>query len=505
MDRKAPADTDDASHLREAGVTKTMVMMIPNRKSRRRRLSYGCTRVPRRNHARIVAGIVTSFAGWSMFVSAGVAHAAPGDVVAKRFLKGVATITSTSPAGVPVIRTPSGGYLAFRETWVTAPKAQTIEERRVIAIRKFTAGGRIDRKFERSQIGRGIRVGRKSEFADVRRIEPISGDIYLAWATTNGSVFTGTRLAWPRTWLIAFDGVTGSIIRGFGTKGVLTYGSSGRLFRSKGFSDANALAKLPDGRTATCGEHRISQADSPTVRRPFVVSASIDSKRQAPFLSSGSTTFDVFPDEPDLNYQTCLAAMSDPSGGLVLGGFAAKDRTLGSGRAWLTKFTPAGVIDGTFGVGGRVVLAPGATSDLAGRIGVRAIAVDASGRTYVTGKSISGTEISYVARFGRDGKPDLTFGNDGYVLTPEIVIRDIWISPTGSVMVSGRSPGYFAAVGRLTPEGAWDSSFLGTGLHVYFGAYSFGVFRLPGSSGTQIIDWTETTGKKARQYLVTLE
>lgn len=431
----------------------------------------------------------------------GAAHASPGDVTAKRFLKGVATVTTTSPTGVPVFRTPDGGYLAFRETWVTNPKSQTIVERRVLAIRKFSSGGKVDRKFDRSPIGRGIRLARKSEFLDVRKIERQDGDLYLAWATTDGYVFTGERLQWPRTWLVAFNGATGELVRSFGANGVITFGSSGRLYRAKGFSDANALAQMPDGRTVICGQNRFPNLGI----HPFVVGSRIDSHRQAPFLSSGMLTFDVFPDEPDLDYQTCLKASAAPNDQLVLGGFAAKDERLERGRAWLTRLTSGGALDPTFGSGGRVVLAPPSPADLAGRVGVSALTVDPAGRTYVVGNSISGTATSFVARLEPNGVVDTSFGNSGYLVTSAMRVRDLWLTPSGEVMISGRTPGYSAAVGRITAAGQWDTSFFGTGQRIYAGVISVGPLRIPGSVGNQVYDWGEFVGSELRQYLVTLE
>ena len=65
----------------------------------------------------------------------------------------------------------------------------------------------------------------------------------------------------------------------------------------------------------------------------------------------------------------------------------------------------AGVLDPTFGVGGKVTGAIGASSNAA-----QAIALQPDGRILISGYALSVSQDSFVARFGSDGTLDPTYG-----------------------------------------------------------------------------------------------
>ncbi|QDU23858.1 FG-GAP-like repeat-containing protein [Urbifossiella limnaea] len=172
------------------------------------------------------------------------------------------------------------------------------------------------------------------------------------------------------------------------------------------------------------------------------------------FGTAGNTTFS-FGFLGDRLYE----ATRDAAGNIVLVGETQVGAVY---RFAVARLTPGGVLDGTFGIGGKAWfnLAAG-TSDSAS-----AVAVDAAGRLVIAGTSSGpGGLLMGVARLNGNGAPDGTFGTGGVVRTGAgggfNQASSVVIQPGGRIVLGGITGGPaidFAAVG-LTPTGALDPAF----------------------------------------------
>ncbi len=132
---------------------------------------------------------------------------------------------------------------------------------------------------------------------------------------------------------------------------------------------------------------------------------------------------------------------------------------------YVLRYDSAGLLDPTFGNGGMVRIPFNKTSDGA----AEALAIQSDGKIIVAGYStLKGNTVGFaIARLAPNGSLDTSFGIGGKVLfgfqnNVSAVARAITIQANGYVVVSGDSNEAFALV-RLTPNGAFDPGFNGTG------------------------------------------
>lgn len=145
-----------------------------------------------------------------------------------------------------------------------------------------------------------------------------------------------------------------------------------------------------------------------------------------------------------------------------------------SGGVFVARYTPAGVLDTTFGNHG--VFFSSTLTGSSDANGFSAVAIDAAGNIVASGSAApisEGTFGNLVARFTPNGTLDPTFGGgNGWVKVQGLVGGDsIAIQPDGAI-VTGGSAGdangdYGFALERFLPDGSIDTSFNGTGLLIY--------------------------------------
>ncbi len=130
----------------------------------------------------------------------------------------------------------------------------------------------------------------------------------------------------------------------------------------------------------------------------------------------------------------------------------------------LSRYKARGVLDRSFGTGGRVSTKFGSL-----RVRAYALAIRPNGKIVAAGASWGDTEAGFaLARYRADGKPDNSFGADGRVRT---MIGSggsayaLAIQPDGRVVVAGSGGGGFA-LARYEPNGSLDSSFDADGVVV---------------------------------------
>jgi uncharacterized delta-60 repeat protein len=126
----------------------------------------------------------------------------------------------------------------------------------------------------------------------------------------------------------------------------------------------------------------------------------------------------------------------------------------------LGRFTSGGLLDGTFGVHGRVSFSFHNID-----IG-RAVAIQPDGKIVVAGYTGTGNEQFLIARFNSSGALDNTFGFGGYNVVDFAGGADygnaVAIAPDGKIVVAGTaSNGFFWVFGaaRFNPDGTVDTSF----------------------------------------------
>jgi uncharacterized delta-60 repeat protein len=211
---------------------------------------------------------------------------------------------------------------------------------------------------------------------------------------------------------------------------------------------ARAVAIAPDGKIVAAGYAR--GADFALVRY------NADGGLDFTFGSSGKVVTDFGAD--DEAYDVVIA----PTGKIIVVGNSGDDFAV-------ARYTASGMLDTSFGSGGKVVTNLGATD---GAVGV---ALDASGRIVVAGFSDQGGARGYdlaVVRYLASGAVDPSFGVSGKVLThlsTTEALLDVAIDAQGRIVGGGYSlrPGgtdYDFTLVRYMPDGTLDAGLSSDGV-----------------------------------------
>ncbi len=301
----------------------------------------------------------------------------------------------------------------------------------------------------------------------------------------NGKIIVvGFALPAPSSFIPDFAVVqlnaNGTLDTQFGTGGKLTFGFEATSANED--ERATAVALQPDGKVVVVG----------TVSRNNVTGSRYDVFGVARLTEAGGfdPTFGV---GGKLTFGFDLASPAGatddsarsvairPDGKIVVGGHA-KTHTGGFDFA-VAQLTPAGVLDPTFGTGGKATLAFDLGGDKYDTLDTLLLQPD--GRIVLAGSAqltSTGTGSNYdfvVARLTESGAPDPTFGGAGRATIPFDLggsgydtIYSAALQPDGKILLSGgvitTAMGEDIAVVRLTSAGALDPSF-GTGGKSTFG------------------------------------
>ena len=129
------------------------------------------------------------------------------------------------------------------------------------------------------------------------------------------------------------------------------------------------------------------------------------------------------------------------------------------------RYDSAGLLDPTFGSGGVAKISFNKTADG----NANALAIQSDGKIIVAGyATLKGNTVGFaIARLAQNGSLDTSFGNAGKVMfgfqnNVSAVAHGITIQANGYIVVAGDSDEDFA-LARLTPNGAFDPGFNGTG------------------------------------------
>lgn len=165
---------------------------------------------------------------------------------------------------------------------------------------------------------------------------------------------------------------------------------------------------------------------------------------------------------------TVTATTVQPDGKTLILGQAMGPVTSTVPRATVVRLTTAGVLDTTFGVGGRAYL-PDTYSDAgSSQTSAVAIAVAPNGRIVIAGSSgatAGGPRRPTVARLTTDGNLDSTFGGTGVVRFGQdgATANSVAVDSANRVVVVEDSSSVVPTVYRFTAAGVLDTTFATTG------------------------------------------
>jgi uncharacterized delta-60 repeat protein len=237
-----------------------------------------------------------------------------------------------------------------------------------------------------------------------------------------------------------------------------TFGVTGSVTTPIGASDDQAIAVAiqADGKIVAAGFSNAGGANNDFALVRYNANGTLDGT----FGVGGKVTTPVLAADDQARSVAIQA-----NGRIVAAGWAANATNYDFA---VVRYTTAGALDGTFGVGGRVTTTVGASDDQA-----YAVAIQPNGRIVVAGDARNGggnldvAVVRYLAGGGLDG----TFGVGGRVTTPigagDDTARDLLLQPDGKLVVSGSSwngTNFDLAVLRYATGGALDGTFATGGI-----------------------------------------
>jgi len=246
-----------------------------------------------------------------------------------------------------------------------------------------------------------------------------------------------------------------------------SFGNGGRIIETSRSLTADIIRGMtiqPDGRIIVAG---VSYEDVATLgpNGDFLVARYLpDGKNDLTFGIGGlmATDFD------DSSYDEPYSVVLQPDGRIVLGGYTNAGNgpgvLFGADQLALARYTPNGLLDPTFGRGGKVIFDGGSLDE---RILALAIAPDGS---ILAGGYVNGEKRSdlMLARLRTDGLLTPKWGNTGKGLsihdlgTNSERIASLALQPDGKIVAGGQTAvGHDAdfAVFRYDNQGSFDPTF----------------------------------------------
>ena len=306
------------------------------------------------------------------------------------------------------------------------------------AMARFTSEGNRDNTFSVD----GIVI---SDFG------PYVEDAYSVLTTPDGKIvltgcgFTGTDYQWD--FLIARYNSDGTLDQSFS--------EDGRVYSNLSANSefAYAACMQEDGKIVAAG-YEYETLDFVLMR--FNTDGSLDNT----FGTEGKLTTDI---DDVINTAYCLTIQ--PDGRIIAAG--STQYTSLNMDITLVRYNPDGSLDNTFSTDGKVVTSFSEYTDVA-----KAIALQSDGKILVVGGSDEGTDCYVVlARYNSDGTLDLSFDEDGKVITDisctSICGNALVIQPDNKIVVAGTADNgtdYDIIVLRYNPDGSLDPTFGAEGI-----------------------------------------
>lgn len=225
-----------------------------------------------------------------------------------------------------------------------------------------------------------------------------------------------------------------------------TFGTGGRVLTDfAGASDTiYALAVQADGKIVAAG----SSAQDFALAR-YTTDGALDTT----FGTAGKVTTALGSDA-----DTAYAVLIQSDGKIIVGGDSNRGSSSTGVDFALARYTSSGALDGSFGSGGTVITAFAANG---GRDSIYALALqDVGGEPRIV--AAGGEGDFTIARYTSAGVLDASFGTGGRVMGPFSSVigaaRAVRVSAGGKLVVAGHAQHDFALV-QLMPNGQLDSTF----------------------------------------------
>jgi uncharacterized delta-60 repeat protein len=204
------------------------------------------------------------------------------------------------------------------------------------------------------------------------------------------------------------------------TNGLLdtTFGTGGKAAVDFGGDDFGmAMARQADGRILVAGRSSAAGAVVARLRATGTLDPDFDGDGRVTLPGGGSAS----------------AVLVQPDRNIVVAGNA-----MGSGVMTVTRLTPTGGLDPTFGAGGTASIDFGSLADLAA-----GAALQPNGKIVVAGYTQSSEDVA-VARLNANGSPDATFGVAGKATVDFGVAtfgQAVALQSNGRIVVAGQKTG----------------------------------------------------------------
>jgi uncharacterized delta-60 repeat protein len=257
-----------------------------------------------------------------------------------------------------------------------------------------------------------------------------------------------------RTYIIlARYNPNGSLDNTFGTGGKVVSDIAGTQV------EISALALQADGKILVGGATFIGAAGSNGYNFG-IVRFNADGSVDTSFGMSGIATADY--SGGTTNDEKIHALAVQPDGKIVAAGYAR----IGSPVDFaVVRFNADGMLDSTFGAGGKVSTALSGSTDV-----IRALQLQSDGKIIAAGYAVTASGFDFaLARYNSNGTLDGNFGVNGLVFTDfgsggEDSAYAAVLQPDGKIVAggSGRMPGGASsdfALARYNPDGSLDSNF----------------------------------------------
>jgi uncharacterized delta-60 repeat protein len=204
------------------------------------------------------------------------------------------------------------------------------------------------------------------------------------------------------------------------TNGLLdtTFGTGGKAAVDFGGDDFGmAMARQADGRILVAGRSSAAGAVVARLRATGTLDPDFDGDGRVTLPGGGSAS----------------AVLVQPDRNIVVAGNA-----MGSGVMTVTRLTPTGALDPTFGAGGTATIDFGSLADLAA-----GAALQPNGKIVVAGYTQASEDVA-VARLNANGSPDATFGVAGKATVDFGVAtfgQAVALQSNGRIVVAGQKTG----------------------------------------------------------------
>jgi uncharacterized delta-60 repeat protein len=296
-----------------------------------------------------------------------------------------------------------------------------------------------------------------------------NGNILVVGQATHYGSATGP--SWSKAFILQLTS-NGALDTAFGTGGVIQlnigcFVQGGTLYCR---DEAYDVAVQPDGKFliagdtyANAGPSKYSSTNYPFIARLLPTGAFDTSFGKGGIAKGTGLVYDI-----NTNSDNTFHRIRLQSNGSIIGVGHATTATSATYSALIERFTSAGVVDTTFGTGGRII-----DNYLNIQAEYMGAALLSNGNIVAAGYSAENCQFcqeTVVAQYNSAGKPVSTFGSGGKAtyLTGGSGGDSVAIQTNGQILVSGSqgTPGGQAGgyVMRLNPTtGSADTTFWGTG------------------------------------------